>query len=158
MNVPGDFEQEEIFLPTTEGAFDVLVAELVEHFKLPSAEHCAAVVANRIQHMPPDVATTTRRALGHCVLKNVAYQIAQARSQKLTHQAQVDQLTALLTANPLDQQAWDALDKAVADGSDYALDARSQLNARPQLAGAVIPIKPFKGEEPATVQASPEPA
>lgn len=110
----------EIYLPTSEEAFDELVEAIVKIWKLPSVEHAAAVIAIRISHMPPDQATTTMEYLAHCVIKNIAYQVAQAKGAKGKHKMEIDQLDALLQSNPYDQHALDALEKAVKDGSTYA--------------------------------------
>lgn len=117
-----------ILLPTTPEQFDELVSAITKKFGLPNEEHAAAVIANRIMHLPPDQATTTLEYLGHCVLKNMAYQVAQSKGRGIQHRGEVDQLIAQLTSDPLNQQARDALDKAAADGSEYAKNALSKLH------------------------------
>jgi hypothetical protein len=107
-------------VPITEDEFDELVKEVIERYKLPNREHAEAVIANRICHLPPDQALVSLEYLGHCVIKNIAYQIAQNRGQKMNHKIQIDQLDSILTNNPLDQQALDALSKASEEGSEYA--------------------------------------
>ncbi len=126
-------ETVEIFLPTTEEAFDKLIDDLVETYKLPSKEHATAVVANRIQHLPPDQATTTMKYLGHCVLKNIAFQIAQSKHQKVTHKLQIDQLIQVLKGSPNDAQARDAIDKEISEGSEYAKEELAKLDNKPEL-------------------------
>jgi hypothetical protein len=107
-------------LPTTEESFNGLINTLVKKYKLPNWEHAAAVVANRIMHLSPDQATTTERYLAHCVLKNIAYQVAQARGQRIAHKGQCDELAARLKAEPNNQEARDALQKSANEGSEYA--------------------------------------
>ena len=113
-------ESEKVILPTTSDEFDALIKILVENYKLPSYEHAAAVVANRIMHMSPTEATTTHEHLAHCVLKNMAFQVAQAKGSQIQHKFQIDQLDAILKNNHFDQQALDALQKATDEGSTYA--------------------------------------
>lgn len=117
-----------MFFPTTEEAFDRLIHKLVVKYKLPNEEHAAVVVANRIMHLPPDQATATLDYLGHCVLKNIAYQVAQTKAQKISHKMQIDQLISNLTANINDQQSRDALQMAASQGSEYAHECLGQLN------------------------------
>lgn len=119
-----------ILLPTTEKQFDTLIQKLMVKYNLPRYDHTAAVVANRIMHLPPDQAKTTERYLAHCVLKNMAYQVAQAKGSKIQHKIQIDAIMAELTVNPLNQQAIDALQKAANDGSDYA---KAMLNSFPSV-------------------------
>lgn len=121
-------ENNVIFLPQTVDAFDTLISQLVEHYQLPNPEHAAAVVANRIQHLPPDQATVTLKYLGHCIMKNIAYQVAKGKSEILSHRAQVDDIVAHIKTNPNDQQARDALYKAVTEGSEYAKDALEKID------------------------------
>jgi len=103
----------------------------VKQFKLPNAEHATAVVANRIMHLPPDQDTTTMEYLGACVRKNVAYQVAESQGRRIAHKIQVDMIVTELKANPLNQQAMDALEKAVNEGSEYAKQARAGLSLEP---------------------------
>lgn len=107
-------------LPNTEQEFDSLVDTIVRRYHLSNREHAAAVVANRIQHLPPEQSHATIGFLGRCVIKNIAYQIAQAKSSQIHHKQQVDMLVSQLTSDPNDQQARDALDRAVKEGSEYA--------------------------------------
>ena len=113
-------DEEQIMLPTTEDQFDNLITALCEMYALPNKEHAAAVVANRIMHLPADQATSTMKYLGHSVLKNIAYQVAQSKGMRVAHKVQVDQLIQTLKATPNDQQSRDALQKAINEGSDYA--------------------------------------
>lgn len=139
-----------IFLPITENAFDELVLELVSRFNLPNVDHAAAVVANAIMHLSPEVATTTLKYLGHYVLHNVAWQIAKIKGQQASHKTQVDALIALLMTEPNNQQARDALEKAVNDGSTYAKEELGKL--QPRGSGDVIELfkQPPTGEDTAT--------
>lgn len=115
-----------IYLPTTEKDFDKLIKVLVKKYKLPSKEHATAVVAMRIMHLPPEQATCTLEYLGHSVLKNMAYQVAEHKTKMVRHKMQVDQLDALLKANPHDQEVLDQLDKEVQAGSEYAKEVMSK--------------------------------
>ncbi len=109
-----------ITLPTTPEEFDKLIASLVEEYSFPDPSHAAAVIAIRISHMPVDQSETTRAYLAGCVIRNLAYMVAQSKSTAMKHKFEIDQLDALLASNPQDQQAIDALEKAVNEGSDYA--------------------------------------
>lgn len=147
-----------IFLPTTEKAFDELIKSLVKNYRLPSIEHASAVVANRIQHLPPDQATTTLKYLGHCVLKNIAYQVAQAKAHKAQHEMQVDELMASLKANPNDNQARDHLTRAASEGSEYAKAAIARLEPPTESGNVIGMIKPQIGVEAATSVTAPDSA
>ena len=116
-----------IFLPTTSGDFDRLVKTLVKKYKLPNENHAAAIVAQRIMHLPPDQATTTLEYLGHSVLKNMAFQVANAKARGVAHRHDIDELKARLTSDPNNQQLRDALEKAASEGSDYAKNALSEI-------------------------------
>ena len=113
-------DEEQIMLPTTEEQFDKLIDDLTGMYALPNKEHASAVVANRIMHLPADQATSTMRYLGHSVLKNIAYQVAQSKGMRIAHKAQIDQLIQTLKATPNDQQSRDAITKAIGEGSEYA--------------------------------------
>lgn len=116
-----------ILLPTTSKDFDRLVKTLVKKYKLPNEDHAAAVVAQRIMHLPPDQAMTTLEYLGHSVLKNMANQLAANKGRGIAHRFQVDELSFQLTADPNNQQARDTLEKAANDGSEYAKQALANL-------------------------------
>ena len=119
-NVPRNLK-EEFILPQNEKEFDDLVKKLIKTFKITtSPDHVAAVVANRIMHLPPDKAKSSLQYLGECVLKNIAYQLADLKGRKISHEIQIQQLEQMLKNNPYDQQAIDALEKAVKDGSPIA--------------------------------------
>ena len=109
-----------VSLPTTEDEFNFFISRIVKRYKLPNWDHAAAVIANRIMHLPPDQATTTEKYLAGCVLKNIAYQVAQARGSRIAHHAQIDELIANLKADPNNQQSRDQIQKAANDGSEYA--------------------------------------
>lgn len=127
-----------IFLPRSEFEFDELVKRLVKRFKLPSIEHASAILANRIMHLPPDQAVVTEEYLGHCVIKNIAYQVAQAKGSLIQHKMQIDQIEAELKNNPFNQQALDALEKAAGEGSKLALEVLKKY--KPD--APIIPIRP----------------
>lgn len=118
-------------LPITVGDFELLIDQLMKKFKLPDRQHAIAIVANRIQHLPPDQSTSTLEYLGNCVLKNLAYQIAQQQGNKVQHIMQVDQLIAQLTSDPHDAQPRDMLEKAVASGSTYAKEQLDKFDQGP---------------------------
>jgi len=121
-----------ILLPQTAKEFDALVKTLVTKYKLPTSDHAAAVVANRIMHLPPEQAYTTLEHLGECVLKNVAYQVAKSKGSMIQHKMQVDMIAAELKNNPLNQEAWDALESAVKEGSAYAKTVQDKcLGSKP---------------------------
>jgi hypothetical protein len=139
-----------IDLPTTEESFNGLINTLVKKYRLPNWEHAAAVVANRIMHLPPDQATTTERYLAHCVLKNIAYQVAQARGQRVAHKGQCDELAARLKAEPNNQEARDTLQKAANEGSDYAKGILAKID-EPLLKAVPTPAQVLiETQEPAT--------
>ncbi len=121
-------KKNQILLPQSPKEFDALVKKLVKKYKLPNEDHASAVLANRIMHLPVDQATVTLEYLGNCILKNVAFQVAQAHSTKIQHKMQVDQIVAALNVNPNDQQAIDALQKAINDGSEYAKTALEKID------------------------------
>lgn len=119
--------QAKIYFPQTEKEFDQLVKKVVRQYKLPNVEHAAVVIANRIMHLPPDQAMTTMEYLGHCVKKNIAYQVASAKGSQISHKMQVNQLVANLKSNINDQQSRDALKKASDEGSVYASQMFNEL-------------------------------
>lgn len=121
-----------ITLPQTEADFDALVKKLAKKYHLPNEEHAAAVLANRIQQMPPDQATTTIEYLGACIQKNISYQIARSKSQKIQHKEQIDNIVSFLNENPNDMQAFDALQKAANEGSAYAKEQLAGLETIPE--------------------------
>lgn len=159
MNIKGLFERK-IILPQTEAQFESLVATIVKKYKLPNKDHAAAVIANRIMHLPPEQATTTLQYLGHCVLKNISFQLAKSQGSKAAHISQVDELFATLTADKNDQQARDALEKAANEGSPYAKEALNKLDGIIETAAAVsnLTLVQSQGEDTAHLTVSPEPA
>jgi hypothetical protein len=114
-------------LPQDDETFDALIDTLMHRFEFPNRDHCIAVVANRIMHLPPEQATTTLQYLGDCVRKNIAFQVAQIRGQRTVHEVQVATLVQQLIANPGDGQAFDALQKMGHEGSQIALAAMKKL-------------------------------
>lgn len=125
-------KQQYIMLPRTEKEFDELVNKVCAKYKLENKEHAASVIAIRISHMPPDQATATLEYFGHCVIKNIAYQIAQNRCEKIQHKQQILALEELLKANPNDQQAIDALQKAASAGSELAKQTLDKYIGTPE--------------------------
>ena len=140
-----DFEikDELIYVPTDVDSFNALIDELVEKWQLPNWEHAAAVVANRIMHLPVDQATTSHTYLAHCVIKDQAYQIARFRGQTIAHQNQIDTLVSELTTDPLNQQARDALESAFLNGSQVAKEGLIKL-------GFDLPQQKKKAEDAGT--------
>jgi hypothetical protein len=112
--------QLKVALPLTEDDFKALVDRVVKKYKFPNWDHAAAVIASRIAHSDVDQFQISIEYLGHCVWRNVAYQLATSMLSKMKHTAQVDEVISAIKSNPFDQQALDALDKAIADGSEYA--------------------------------------
>lgn len=112
--------EKDITLPVTEDAFDELIRIIMKKYKFTDQEHTIAVVSNRIQMMPADQAHTNIQYLADCVTKSLAYSIARHKATILRHQHEVNELDKVLTADPLDQQALDALTRAVSEGSELA--------------------------------------
>lgn len=140
MNIRNLFSKNKVVdLPITEDQFNNLITHLVKKYELPNWDHAAAVVANRIMHLPPDQATTTERYLSQCVLKNIAFQVAQARGQRISHMNQVEELVSVLKAEPNNQQARDTLQKAANEGSPHAKAALEKIEG-PGL--TLVPSKP----------------
>lgn len=148
-----------IFLPTTEKDFESLVKILVKKYKLPDHDHAAAVLANEIQHLPREQATTTLEYLGHCILKNISYQLARSISSRIGHKTQCDQLGNILKANPNDQQARDSLEKAVKEGSEYAAKILAEMDPTSTRPAGISYINcQSSGEDTALAAVSTEPA
>ncbi len=116
-----------IKLPTTVKAYEKLVAKVVKKYKLEDAHHAAAIISVAIRHLPNDQAYTTVKFLGDYVTKNIANFIADHQSKVLRHESEVDQLVSILKNDPNDNQARDALTKAVGEGSKYAEAALQKL-------------------------------
>ncbi len=160
------FFKKKVLLPTTPDLFDKLVDRVVAKYNLPERDHAAAVIANRMMHLPPDQAYCTEQYLAHCVLKNVAYQVAQSKGSQIQHKMQIDALAAALTADPLNQEVIDALEKAANQGSEYAKKVLASQSIYPEpvpilkdAKGLNIVYTDHMGEDAAPHQAaSPEPA
>lgn len=116
-----------IFLPRTPEEFDKLVDRVCKRFNLIERGHAAAVISVAIRHIDNNTATTTVEYLGHSVLKNIANQIANMKSQVIQHETQVLSLFDLLTNDPGNQQARDELEKAANEGSKAAKSALEKL-------------------------------
>ncbi len=112
-----------IALPTTLVAFDELVKKLVKKYKFKDANHAAAILSVAIRHLPATQAHATLEYFGDYINKNLANYVANHMSQKLQHEAQVDQLVSLLKEDPANNQARDGLEQAANDGSAYAAKA-----------------------------------
>jgi hypothetical protein len=119
--------KENILLPITEAEFEAFADKIIAKYKLPNKEHAMAVIANRIKHLPPDQATATMEYFGHCVLKNIAFQVADIVGSKVSHKVQVEDLVKTLTNTPNDAQARDQLEKFATEGSPLAKEALEKL-------------------------------
>jgi hypothetical protein len=100
--------------------FEFLVSQICKKYKFKAVDHVKAVVALRIQHLPPDQGTTTLQHMADCVRKNMSYQLCQHITMSLKHRAELEQLDHMLTENPFNQQALDAIHKAANEGSEEA--------------------------------------
>jgi hypothetical protein len=109
-----------IVIPQNAKEFDSLVNKVCKKFKFKNKEHAAAVIANRIQHMPVDECTTTLEYFGACIKRNIGYQVAQNRALEMQHEQAISQLEAVLKTEPNNQQALDELQKFADKGSDLA--------------------------------------
>ena len=132
-----------IQLPTTEKEFDAFVKKLCKTYKFKNAEHVSAIVAQRIQHLPPDQDVCDSLYFAACVRKNMAYQVAVHKSQWIQHKMQVEQLEMVLKADPLNQQALDALEKAVQDGSPMAREVLNKYRPDAQIIPLTQPSEPL---------------
>lgn len=112
--------QTTIQLPTTEKEFDTLAKKICKKYNFKCEEHARAIIAQRIQHMPPDQWTSTLEYFAGCIIKNMAYQVAMHQGQIIQHKYQIEQIEAVLKNNPSDQQALDALETASKEGSELA--------------------------------------
>jgi hypothetical protein len=138
-----------VSLPITEEEFDNLVNRLVKKYKFPDSQLVAAVLANKIMHLPPEQATTTLEVLRDCIYKSMAYGVARTKTSKMQHKLQIEDLLKHLTANPNDQQALDNLQRAADEGSDYAREALAKLTGedRPKIVSIVPDEKPLGNVE-----------
>lgn len=114
-------------LPRTQTEFKTLVDKVVEKYDLPNKDHAAAVIGIAITHTARDQAFVTMDHLGYSVIRNIAYQVAQSTVSEMNHKNQIDQLSAMLSSDPFNQQALDQLEKASKEGSDYAKEALTKL-------------------------------
>lgn len=117
-----------IWLPRTPEEFDTLVERICKKFNLTERDHAAVVISAAISHIDNNTATTTLDYLGQSVLKNIANQIAFAKTSKIKHEAQVRFLADTLKQNPGNQQARDELEAAAKDGSKSAQAVIDQLS------------------------------
>ena len=85
-----------------------------------------------IKHTTVTDAYTTLDYLGHYILHNIAWYVADNVSKTLQHKAQVEQLEAILKTDPNNQQAMDALQKAANEGSEDAKSAIERLLPAPE--------------------------
>ena len=107
-------------LPSTEKEFDDLVSLLIKTYKFKDRDQIVAVLASRIQHMPPDQQDTSLDYLAGCVRKNMAYLIAGNKMKGLNQKHVIEQIQAQLDQDPNDQQARDALQIQIENGNIYA--------------------------------------
>lgn len=119
--------QTRIKLPTTVKEYEELVDKVVKKHKLQDKHHAAAIISVAIRHLPVTEAYTTLDYLGHYVIKNIANFIADHQAKVLRHESEIDQLANILTNDPNDGQARDALVKAKNEGSIYAAAALDKL-------------------------------
>lgn len=119
-------------LPTTEAEYDALIDRLLKKYRLKDRQHAGAILSVAIRHLPPHQAYCTLDYLGHSILKNLAYQLANHRSQVLQHEIQVKQLETMLAADPNNQQALDELEKAAREGSLAAKGALERVLPKPE--------------------------
>lgn len=118
-------KQKRMYLPKTEKEFDLLVKVLMKKYKFEDPDQVASVLANRIQHLPPDQAMTTLEYLGDCVFKNIAYNVAVLKAKTLNAKNSLNLIESALKTNNNDQQALDAL-KTYADQD--ILNSRELMN------------------------------
>lgn len=130
----------ERFLPVNSKQFNSLVRELMDIYGFTNKNHVKAVVASRIAHSPVEVGTTTLRQLGEAVIRNLAFQVAQAQSNKVNEANNVSQLKQMILANPADQQALDMLQKMVDSGSKLAKELQAELTGSNLETGANIEV------------------
>lgn len=137
------------FVPTTQAEFDTLIKKVKKTYKqIQNMEHAEAVIANRIQHLPPDVATTTIQYLGFCVIKNMAWQLADSRGKTLHHKSQIDDFYQQWIQDPANAKAYDAIAKAALDGSAYASETLLKIQDAQDTERAVIEGKECMEVEP----------
>lgn len=111
------------FLPITHDEFNALVKRVTTRYKIENNVHASSVIANRMMHLPPEQAQASDEYFGHCVLKNIAFQVAQNQGSRIAHENQIDELIQHLHADKNNNQARDAIVKAINDGSPYAAAA-----------------------------------
>jgi hypothetical protein len=139
-------ENDDLILPQTEEEFDLLTDEIMKRFPIQDRTHAAVVIAAQMQRLPPDSCYSTLKFLGGCILKSIAYSVALHKSRVLSQKAQIDHIAALLKTNPYDQQALDALETALKEGSDYAKEILSLY--RPVDAGDnILKMSPLSAYE-----------
>ena len=119
-------------LPTTLEEYESLLDRVIAKFKLTDRHHAKALMAMAIKHTTVTDAYTTLDYLGHYILHNIAWYVADNVSKTLQHKAQVEQLEAILKTDPNNQQAMDALQKAANEGSEDAKSAIERLLPAPE--------------------------
>jgi hypothetical protein len=107
-------------LPITEDQLNALVHDLCKKYAFEDQDLVTAVVVNRIMHLPSDQCESTYDYFAGCVTKSMSYGVCASINSKLAHKMQIKQLEEILKANPTDQQALDALQKASDEGSESA--------------------------------------
>ena len=114
-----------VALPITAEEYETLLDRVITKFKLTDRHHAKALMAIAIKHTAVTDAYTTLDYLGHYILHNIAWYVADNVSKTMQHKAQVDQLESILKNEPNNAQAMDALQKAANEGS---IDAKSALD------------------------------
>jgi hypothetical protein len=118
-------------LPRTPEQYDALVARIAKVYKLTDLAHATATIGSAIAHLPNEQAWTTMEYLGGTVLNNLAKQVAFHRGQIVRHESEVLQLVTMLQSDPANQQARDALQRAIDQGSKFAKDELEKLGITP---------------------------
>lgn len=142
-------EHENVLVPQTEEEFDDLVIVIGNMTESENFEHVEAVLADRIQRMPPDQAFTTYDYLAQCVWKSRGYLLARARAQKIQSKMQVDEIAAHLKVDPNDQQAIDQLEQAAKAGNTYAQQVLDNCNKTEKVV-SICQAQPVDTSEPTT--------
>jgi hypothetical protein len=110
-------------LPTELSEYDLLVDKVFKKYNLKDKLHCAALISVAIRQIPNNQAYTSYKFLGESVMKNLANYIANYKGETLKHESQVRALVDIIKQEPLNQEAWDNLQKAADNGSEQAKKA-----------------------------------
>lgn len=114
-------------LPRMQSQFDALAARVIKKFRLTDIRHTHALMANAIKALPPTAAHTTLEYLGHYIIHNIGWHIADRKSKILQHEGQIEDLESQCRQDPNNAQPRDALIKAAAEGSPAAREALERL-------------------------------